>query len=108
MFSRKQSATLSGIAFLILGAIIFFSLPISKWTVLLLWGPGLLGVLLPEMIGSNIRFLIAYGAIGFAWGALRRLPARPAAFLISIAIRFGLFSVLPGAAFLLIAYITDI
>lgn len=108
MFTRKRSAALNGIAFLILGAIIFFSLTINKWTILLLWGPALLGVLLPEMIGSNIRLLVAYGAVGFAWGALRRLPARPAAFLIAIAIRFGLFSVLPGAAFLLMAYIADI
>ena len=108
MFTRKRSAALNGIAFLILGAIIFFSLPISKWTVLLLWGPGLLGVLLPEAIGGEIRFIAAYFAVGAAWGALCKLPSKPLELFKAISIRFGLFSVLPGAAFLLIAYITDI
>lgn len=107
MFSRKQSAALNGIAFLILGTIAVFSLPIFNWTVPLFWAPVLLGALLPEMIGFNLRYIIVYGAVGFAWGALRRLPQSPAALLIAIAIRFGLFSVLPLIALLILGFISE-
>lgn len=107
MFSRIQSATLSGITFLIFGTITVFSLPTVNWTVPLLWAPVLLGALLPEIIAFNLRYIAVYAAVGSAWGALHRLPTRPAAFLTAIAIRFGLFSVLPLIAVLVLGYISE-
>ncbi|GAC1033688.1 hypothetical protein thsps21_45170 [Pseudomonas sp. No.21] len=110
MFSRKSSAALNGIAFIISGAILLFCLPkLVHWVSLLVVVPALLVGLLPEAIGGGeIRFIAVYFAVGAAWGALRKLPSKPSEFLKAISIRFGLFSVLPGVAFLLMVYFADI
>ncbi|UXY54447.1 hypothetical protein [Pseudomonas tohonis] len=109
MFSRKSSAALNGIAFIISGAILLFCLPkLAHWVSLLVVVPALLVGLLPEAIGGEIRFIAVYFAVGAAWGALRKLPSKPSEFFKAISIRFGLFSVLPGVAFLLMVYFADI
>ncbi|EQM69551.1 hypothetical protein QYE80_24630 [Pseudomonas tohonis] len=109
MFSRKSSAALNGIAFIILYATLILCLrELPHWVSLLVVAPALLVGLLPEAIGAEIRVIAACFAFGGAWGALRRLPSKPSEFFKAISIRFALFSILPGIALLALVYFADI
>ncbi|CAN7431957.1 hypothetical protein LJR232_002695 [Aquipseudomonas alcaligenes] len=109
MFSRKSSAALNGIAFIIAYATLILCIhKFPHWVSLLAVAPALLVGLLPEAIGAEIRVIAACFAFGAAWGALRRLPSKPSEFFKAISIRFALFSILPGVAFFALVYFADI
>ncbi|MGA6105605.1 hypothetical protein [Pseudomonas solani] len=109
MFSRKSSAALNGIAFIISYATLILCLrELPHWISFLVVAPALLAVLLPEAIGAEIRVIAACFAFGAVCGTLRRLPSKPSEFFKAISIRFALFSVLPGVAVLALFYFADI